>query len=139
MDIDYIRYAVDFDNTSVVLNRDGQWQMLIKETCRLLDRETNLCTVHDTPRKPKTCVFFNPHRCWYRRNFHNIEDPPDLIRIDMEAFEVILSHLRFDEEGNIIEIPTWEFTKELVNNRKSSLASAPPSPPTDARESIDQA
>jgi hypothetical protein len=116
MDLDYIRYMVGFPSIQMVLNSDGQWQVMIEDTCRFLDPHTNLCTVHNTPRKPKTCVFFNPHQCWYKRNFHNNPNPVELIRIDLEAFEAILEYIRFDENGAIIEIPTWEFMRELVNN-----------------------
>jgi len=113
MDLDYIRYMVGFHGVHMVLNSDGRWQLLIEQACRLLDRETNLCTVHGTPRQPKTCVFFNPYRCWYRRNFDKTERPPELIRIDGDKLEAILPHVRFDEDGNILEIPAWESIREL--------------------------
>ncbi|MEW6181714.1 MAG: hypothetical protein AB1500_00860 [Bacillota bacterium] len=125
MDLDYIRYMIGFESVRVILNSDGQWQVLIERTCRLFNEETNLCTVHDTARKPKTCVFFNPHRCWYKRSFES-KDAPGLIRIDMEGLEAILTHIRFDEEGNIIEIPTWEVMRALVNNKGCAPDSKPP-------------
>ncbi len=115
MDLDYIRYMVAFEKVQMLLNRDGHWQIQIEQVCQLLDRETNLCTVHNTPKKPKTCVFFNPYRCWYKRNF-TVDNPPDIIRIDIQAIETILAHVRFDEQGNILEIPQWEFSKDLVDN-----------------------
>lgn len=118
MDLDYIRYMLGFPTVQMILNIDGQWQVLIEQTCQLLNQKTELCTVHNTPRKPKTCVFFNPYGCWYKQSFHKTENPSNLIRIDMEAFEAILPHVRFDEEGNIIEIPTWEFIQNLLNNLK---------------------
>lgn len=119
MDLDYVRYVVGFHSAQMILNRDGRWQLLVEQRCRLLDPETNLCTVHNTPRKPKTCVFFNPYRCWYKRNFDKKENPPELIRIDIDGLEAILPHVRFDEDGNILEIPKWELVRELVNGRKS--------------------
>lgn len=118
MDLDYIRYMLGFPTVQMILDSDGQWQVLIEQTCRMLNQETKLCTVHNTPRKPKTCVFFNPYRCWYKQSFHKTESPPNLIRIDMEAFEAILPNVRFDEEGNVMEIPKWEFIRNLVNNLK---------------------
>jgi hypothetical protein len=117
MDLDYIRYMIGFPKLEMILNSDGQWQVLIEQTCRLLDEETNLCTVHATARKPKTCVFFNPYPCWYRWSFHKKENPPNLIRINMEAFEEVLAHVQFDEDGKILQIPTWEFIRNLVNNK----------------------
>ena len=113
MDLDYIRYIVGFNTVQLILKRDGSWRLLMDQICRLLDQKTNLCTVHDTPRQPKTCVFFNPHECWYRANFENNERTPNFIRIDMDKLEALLPHIRFDEHGNILEIPTWEFIRDL--------------------------
>lgn len=113
MDLDYIRYVVGFNSAQMILNSDGRWQLFIEQACRLLDLETNLCTAHATPRQPKTCVYYNPHRCWYKRNFDKSERPPELIRIDMDKLESILPHVRFDKEGNILEIPKWEAIREL--------------------------
>lgn len=125
LDFDYVRYMLGFPTVRMILNSDGQWQLLVEQTCRLLDQETNLCTLHDTPRKPKTCVFFNPHRCWYRWSFHKKENPPHLIPINTEVFEGILAHVRFDEDGNILEIPAWEFIRDLVKNNKSNQKNKP--------------
>lgn len=124
MDLDYIRYMVGFQNVEMILNQDGRWQVVIEQICQLLDQELNLCTVHNTPRKPKTCVFFNPYRCWYKRNF-TTENPPEIIRIDIEAIETILERVHFDQNGNITEIPSWELIQELVNNGKGKLESRP--------------
>ena len=107
MDLDYIRYMLGFPSVEMILNRDGSWQVSIDSVCGFLDQETNLCTVHATPRKPKTCVFFNPHHCWYKRNFTS-DDPPDIIRIDQGTFELLLEAVRFDEHGEIVELPSWD-------------------------------
>jgi Fe-S-cluster containining protein len=113
MDLDYIRYVVGFHRAQMILNNDGRWQLLVEQACRLLDPETSQCTVHGTPRQPKTCVFFNPYRCWYKRNFDNRQRAPELIRVDMDKLEAILPHVRFDEDGNILEIPKWESIRDL--------------------------
>lgn len=113
MDLDYIRYVVGFHNSQMILNSDGRWQLLIEENCRMLDPDTHLCTVHNTPRQPKTCVFYNPYRCWYKRNLDSTENPPELIRITMEKMESLLPHVRFDDNGNILEIPRWEAIRDF--------------------------
>jgi len=130
MDLDYIRYVVGFHSTQMILNSDGRWQLLIEEPCRLLDEETNLCSVHDTPRQPKTCAFFNPYRCWYKRNFDKTERPSELIRIDMDKLEAILPHVRFDNDGNILEIPKWE---DIRDKSQSTVAGRRSSPGKNAR------
>jgi Fe-S-cluster containining protein len=115
MDLDYMLYMLGFATIQLALNRNGQWQVLVDQPCGFLDQTTNLCTLHNTPRKPKTCVFFNPHRCWYKRNFHNTDNPPEILRINLEAFEVILSRVTFDESDNIVEFPTWDQVKQIVD------------------------
>jgi hypothetical protein len=72
-------------------------------------------------------VFFNPYRCWYKRNF-TTQNPPDLIYIDAEAIEAILAHVRFNEEGQIVEIPSWETVQNLVSISKSQQKNEPRSP-----------
>lgn len=118
MDLDYILYMLGFPAIQMLLSRDGSWQVAIETTCRFLDGKTHLCTVHDTPRKPKTCVTYNQYRCWYKPHFDKKNEMDDLVRFDLEGFEAFLMQIRFDEEGNITEIPTWEFTQELVKNSK---------------------
>jgi hypothetical protein len=116
MDLDYIRYMVGFQGVEMILTRAGEWKILIEQPCGLLDQETCRCTVHNTSRKPKTCVFFNPYNCWYKRNFHNTEYPPDLVRIDPQGLEAMLAHVRFDDNCRISGIPPWELVRDLVRS-----------------------
>jgi hypothetical protein len=127
MDLDYIRYMLGFRRVGMVLSSDGTWQVAVDDVCSLLDQETNLCTVHGTPRKPKTCVFFNPYRCWYKRNFAG-DDSPDLIRIDSEGFEILLAQVRFGDDGQIVELPSWEALRTLIEE-SADQPSAEPKPP----------
>jgi hypothetical protein len=113
MDLDSIRYMINFQNVEFVLNLDGTWQLVIDRPCRLLDLHTIRCTVHNTPSMPKTCKYFNPYHCWYKRNF-TTDDPPDLIRFTAKAFDMILSQVRFDENQAIVELPDWESLRRLT-------------------------
>jgi hypothetical protein len=112
-DLDYIRYLLGFPDTEMIVARDGSWQALSHRTCLLLDLAEARCTVHGTPRKPKVCVFFDPYRCWYKRNF-TTADPPDIVRLDLSRFEAVLSACVLDDEGRLTEVPTWERMRELV-------------------------
>ncbi len=129
MDLDYIRYMLGFGRVGMVLNRDGSWQVRVEDVCGFLDAATNGCTVHGTERKPKTCEFFNPHDCWYKRNFIG-EDAPQLIRIDQEVFEGVLELVRCDDDGRIVELPTWEaiqaIARETRRTRTNGTAPATP-------------
>lgn len=108
MDLDYILYMLGFPNIEIVLSQSGQWQVLVNQVCTMLDQETKLCTVHGTPRKPKTCTFFNPYRCWYKRNFSTDQQSTELVRLNRSTMETIMSLVRFDDQETIIQIPTWE-------------------------------
>jgi hypothetical protein len=116
MDLDYIRYVLGFPRTMMLLSRDGSWQIALDLVCELLDAETNRCTVHGTDRKPKTCVYYNPHHCWYKRNFAGPESP-DAVRIDRQVFETLLGEVKFDDDGAIVELPSWEAIRDTAAPR----------------------
>jgi Fe-S-cluster containining protein len=118
MEMDYIRYMLGFPSIKIVLKKDGIWQVKVEQTCSFLDLETNLCTVHNTPKQPKTCAYYNPYHCWYKRNYTQ-ESSPDLVEIDLAKFELLLENIQFDGEGNIAKIPSWEFVRNLLNAIKT--------------------
>jgi hypothetical protein len=125
MDLDYIRYMLGFQGVQMILTREGQWRILVEQQCSLLDGATCRCTAHGTSRKPKTCVYFNPYHCWYKRNFHGTNEPPDLIRINAQSLEVLLQHVRFDEDCKISDTPPWEFVRELVRSEAAAAGAVP--------------
>lgn len=112
-DLDYVRYVLGFPGFEMIVQRDGSWQQLVHSPCSLLDGEHARCTVHGTPRKPKVCVYFDPYTCWYKRNF-TTADPPDLVRLDLPRFELLLRVCEFDDSGRLVTVPSWEQLKALV-------------------------
>jgi hypothetical protein len=112
-DLDYIRYLLGFPDSEMVVSRDGTWQHLMHKACGLLDLAQSRCSVHNTPRKPKICVAFDPYKCWYKRNF-TVADPPDIVRLDISRFEMMLTACLFDDNGALIEVPSWEQLRALV-------------------------
>jgi hypothetical protein len=126
MDLDYIRYMLGFQGVQMILTREGQWRILVEQQCGLLDSASCRCTVHGTARKPKTCVYFNPYHCWYKRNFHNTKEAPDLIRINTQSLELLLQHVRFDEDCKITDTPPWELVRELLRGSETALADGKP-------------
>jgi hypothetical protein len=123
MDLDFLRYALGFPQVEVHLAEDGRWSLALIATCSKLDGATNLCTVHGTPAQPRTCAYFNPHHCWYKRNFTGgaEADPPEVLRLDLARFERMLALIGFDTAGNIASWPGWRKVKEAL---------APPAPTT---------
>ena len=116
--LDRLRFLVAHEDHELLLDRKGRWQLSIRRPCTLLDDGTNRCTVHGTPQKPKICVYYNPHGCWYKRNFHETSvrsgDSPDLIRIDHEGFERILERTTFDDDGGISAVPSFAELRRLA-------------------------
>lgn len=118
MDLDAMLFTLGFPSTVLILTSDGDWKLMLEGNCRFLDQATNLCTIYSLARRPKTCLYFNPFQCWHKRNFHNNDNPSDLIRIDLGGLEAILENIHFDDDGNITFIPPWEELQELAGNHK---------------------
>jgi len=103
-DVDYFKFMLGFPGMSVIVQNDGQWKLKIKKTCRHLDTKTNLCTLQDTQKKPKTCVNFNPFQCFYKKCATD-EPGKEFIEMNLEDLEIYLEKISFDEDGNISEFP----------------------------------
>lgn len=121
-ELDYVRYLLGFPDTEVVVHRDGTWQQLSHRACMFLSDDAR-CDVHDTPRKPKVCVFFDPYKCWYKRNF-TTDDPPDIVRLDSSRFEALLAACALDDAGRLTEVPSWEELRALVAPPRLTTAAA---------------
>lgn len=114
--LDRLRYLVAHDSAELLLDRHGRWQLSTINACKLLGAD-NRCSVHGTSRKPKICVNYDPHGCWYKRNFHGVTVAPDLIRMDLDAFERVIDHVEFDDDGQIVHIPPYDELRALAENR----------------------
>jgi len=120
MDLDYIRYMLGFPGVNMILHKNGTWQVQIEENCNHLNLENNLCKLHDSPQKPKTCSFFNPHNCFYKRNFTG-DHIRNIIKINAHSFGIIVNQIKFDELGNIISIPQQELIERIVQESAKLL------------------
>jgi Fe-S-cluster containining protein len=113
MDLDYLRYLCGFPDIELIVDEAGEWRVASWKRCGFLTDDA-LCGVHGTARKPKTCVFFNPHGCWYRRNFHEKGEAPDIARLNAAAFEAMLAQVVIDDAGNIESVPSWQELRRLA-------------------------
>jgi Fe-S-cluster containining protein len=112
-EIDYIRYILGFRNMEVYVKSYGGWFVAVQQDCRFLDRNTSLCTVFGTDRRPGVCSQYDEHTCWYKPTFH-VKDPVDTARLDADAWERLMPLLNYDEKGYVTNMPTWEEIKELA-------------------------
>jgi hypothetical protein len=114
--LDRMRYLVAHRGTELLVDRKGNWRISSENPCRLLT-DDHRCSVHGTSQQPKICVNYSPHGCWYKRNFHDPDgtlEPPDLIRMDLDGFDRIVEHVRFDEHGRITDVPPFDDLRRLA-------------------------
>jgi hypothetical protein len=115
MELDYLAYAVMLGDVELIIGEDGSWKIGKWGRCVHLT-DTERCGVHGTDAKPKTCVFFNPYQCWYKRNFvGKPADAPDVIRLDRAAFDRLLELVVIDDDGTVGYVPSWNDLRKLVS------------------------
>lgn len=115
MDMDHMRYMLLFPRTEMVVSRNGDWSVVKWENCRELEHGTCTCKLHDTVAKPQTCAAFNGYNCWYKRNFVT-ERPPEIYRLDKARFDVWVGEIHFDEQGQIVRVPGFEVSQEILSD-----------------------
>lgn len=115
MDLDYLAYVVLLEGVELIISEDGSWQIGRWGRCAHLT-EGALCGVHATDAMPRTCVYFNPFNCWYKRNFEvAAADAPDVVRLDRAAFDRLLRAVVVADDGGLAEVPTWAELRALVS------------------------
>ena len=111
--LDRLRYLVAHDGAELLLDRKGNWQLATANPCKLLTADRR-CSVHGTAQQPKICVNYSPHGCWYKRNFHEVDEPPDLIRMDLEGFDRVVAQVSFDDAGRVVGVPPYDELRRLA-------------------------
>jgi Fe-S-cluster containining protein len=114
MQMDYVKFTLGFPSTKILLNRNGGWQVKIEQNCRFFDEERNKCKVYGDQSQPKTCTFYNPYNCWYKKNF-STEEKTDFIEFDLQMFQKLFNILEFSDDGTITSIPNFEEIYNLIN------------------------
>lgn len=112
-DIDHVRFTLLFPNTELVVAETGEWSVMRWANCIFLDEKDCTCTVHGTPAKPKICVQYDAHNCWYKRNLVT-DDPPEIYRLTGRRFEAWVREITFHEDGRIASVPSFERAREVV-------------------------
>jgi hypothetical protein len=123
MDIDYVRYMLNFPSIEVAVTRSGEWKSVVYDTCRHFDQEQHRCGVHGTTEQPLTCSYYNEYRCSYKA-LMLAPDPPEAYFLNSENFPIWAQELKFNDDGEIVAAPNFERAKELLP-RNGSRLSAP--------------
>lgn len=128
MDVDYVRYLLNFDGIVVGVSSSGDWSAYLHRSCRYLDPATRSCTVHDKADQPSVCRHYNPYSCWYRSVMVPLTSPEFLL-VDRRRLDVVIEHLTFNTRRGIEATPDWSTLQarfaELPIERGESQAPAP--------------
>jgi hypothetical protein len=115
MDLDYIRYLLNFYKISVTVSKKGDWSILMDLNCINFDSEKHNCRVHGRPEQPKTCAYFNPYQCVYKKDLtEDQKDQRTIYKLDREMFDHWVQFIQFDENGSIIDAPSFEKAIEIL-------------------------
>src|SRR5262249_40380593 len=124
MDVDYVRYLLNFESVNVGVAASGTWSAYLFRDCRNLD-ENHACRVHGTDLQPSVCKHYNPYSCWYRKSVVP-EVGEDFATVDRGRFAVFEEGLLFDERRMLVQKPSWD---ELVERFAAMPLEPSPSVP----------
>jgi hypothetical protein len=113
MDLDWFGYLLNFPKTEILYYANGDFNIIKWEDCGHL--KDNRCTVHSTPDQPRTCVYYNPHNCWYYRNFTQ-EVPLDLLRLNRARYDVWVTMFMLDQNNEITYMPSFHESRAAVQH-----------------------
>ena|SRR5258707_8710371 len=128
MDFDFLRYSLGFPGMEALLYEDGRWSLVVHRECRNFDARARRCNVHGTPEQPRTCVYYSPHHCWYKRNFNGDQTqlaPPDVLRLDLAKLDRLLQMIEFDPEGLMVSWPGWPAVRDAIAQSSTNGAQQP--------------
>ena len=104
VELDYLLYISNFENMELALVQGTTWRIHYRARCtRLL--ENNRCQLHGTDAKPRVCRAYNSYKCFYKPMFEQ-EESDQFLRFNRERLEAFASMLQFDENRNIIAMPS---------------------------------
>lgn len=106
LELDKINFYLNFEHIEICLTAAWEWLIYYSHPCRYFDPEKSICRIHDTGQQPGVCVHYNPYNCLYKKldrtRFHFSKE---MIWINRERMNALLSQLSFDEDRKISEIP----------------------------------
>ena len=118
MDLDYIKYLLNFEKIQVTVSKKGEWGILIDLSCINFDLESENCKVHGTSEQPKTCVYYNPYQCLYKKNLLD-NGPLTIYKLNSDSFDHWVKFIKFDDNGSIIDAPSFEKSLEILKKYRS--------------------
>lgn len=131
LELDGLYKMLLFERVELGLSSSGTWSVYYTYACRFLERDQYMCGIHDTELQPKTCVYYKPYGCWYRRVLTGPAEE-DYLRVDLPRFRRIVELYRFDDNRRIVQTPPWEQVQQVcaeeLERETATLADTAPSP-----------
>ena len=126
MELDHLYYLLHFEGIEILLVDGYTWRVHYNAKCNYLT-ENNLCSIHNSPQKPKICTSYNPYHCFYKPAFLH-EESPQYVRFNLARFIFFREQMQFDSDRNITSIPNITEIRHLLppfNEKPPQIQSTP--------------
>lgn len=99
--LDYLRFALGFPGTELVISGDT-WSLAVRARCRHL--AGGRCSIFGAPERPLRCQFLDAWTCSFKAAFEEAR-PEHVLRVRLEEFPALLGAFRLDGGGNVVDPP----------------------------------
>lgn len=124
--LDYLQFALGFPGVEVAVS-DGEWQLVIKTTCRHLT-DDNRCGIFGQPERPMLCRYFDASSCTYVTQFGG-SPPAGSLRVQLEQLYWLTEAVRFTSDGAIAHMPPTDELRTHIERRWSETVASHAAPP----------
>jgi Fe-S-cluster containining protein len=115
VNVDYLKFVLGFPGIELGIADQG-WSIVVHTTCRHL--KDNRCAIYGRPERPLICRFYDAWHCQYKVHF-GLPRPQGFLRVRLEQFRWLVEAIRFDEHGDVIELPATDSLRAHVEQRWS--------------------
>lgn len=139
MELDKIRYYLNFPYVEVLLTVDGKCSVYYSTPCRHFDAEQSLCRIHDQAAQTEICRNYSPYHCFYRKaEADKKRIGQGYIWLNAARFRRLEAMCRFDDEHRLQSMPPPDRLVQEMNAIAYDLVPEP-RPPVTARPDLGDA
>ncbi len=135
-DLEYLHFLSGFPQIELAYDGAGRFRVFYRAPCDALDRTSGRfdCRLHGTDDKPKTCVSYDEHDCYYRKGLLGTpEQGLPVVRLDRARWLALAPAFSIDGRGRITARPepleAWARVRDVatppVPRRTSELSAEP--------------
>jgi len=119
--VDYLQFALGFPGVEVGIS-DGEWQLIVKTTCRHLTAD-NRCGVFGQPERPTLCRYYDASSCHYVVQFGQTT-PPGFLRVQLEQLYWLTETVQFAPDATIVALPSTDELRAHIERRWSETVAS---------------